>query len=85
MVVLGNNIIDHASSNLMLCVHRMLVKSAYDKGAKEAESAKKKYEEASKNPNSGLNALKNMMSRTDGDERVEKVSNSLTTKASCLR
>ncbi|KAJ3333751.1 F-BAR and double SH3 domains protein 1 [Blyttiomyces sp. JEL0837] len=46
---------------------------SYEKSAKEAESAKKKYEETSKKPNSGLNALKNMMTRMDGDERVEKL------------
>ncbi|KAI9324426.1 hypothetical protein DFJ73DRAFT_872570 [Zopfochytrium polystomum] len=48
-------------------------KTLYEKAAREADSAKKKFDDTSKNPNSGLNALKNMMSRTDGDERIEKL------------
>ncbi|KAJ3393099.1 Intersectin 1 (SH3 domain protein) [Entophlyctis sp. JEL0112] len=46
-------------------------KSAYDRIAKETDSAKRKYEETAKKPNSGLNALKNAVSRMDAEERVE--------------
>ncbi|KAJ3407391.1 F-BAR and double SH3 domains protein 2 [Chytridiales sp. JEL 0842] len=49
------------------------VKGVYDKAAKEAERARKNLEEAEKNPNSGLMALKNMVSRTDSDERIGKL------------
>ncbi|KAJ3020381.1 UNVERIFIED_CONTAM: hypothetical protein HDU68_010217, partial [Siphonaria sp. JEL0065] len=47
------------------------MKATYERIAKETESAKKKYEDTAKNPNGGLNALKNAVSRMDGDERVE--------------
>ncbi|KAJ3247290.1 F-BAR and double SH3 domains protein 1 [Chytriomyces hyalinus] len=47
------------------------VKAMYDRLSKETESAKRRYEETAKKPNSGLNALKNAVSRMDGEERVE--------------
>ncbi|KAJ3235341.1 F-BAR and double SH3 domains protein 1 [Chytriomyces hyalinus] len=47
------------------------VKATYDRLSKETESAKRRYEETAKKPNSGLNALKNAVSRMDGEERVE--------------
>ncbi|KAI9352698.1 hypothetical protein BDR26DRAFT_849711 [Obelidium mucronatum] len=46
-------------------------KATYERTAKETESAKKKYEDTARSPNSGLNAIKNVVSRLDGDERVE--------------
>ncbi|KAI8854427.1 hypothetical protein BC829DRAFT_379932 [Chytridium lagenaria] len=49
------------------------VKSVYDKFARETEAAQKKYDSTSAKPNSGLNALRNMMTRTDSDERLEKL------------
>ncbi|KAJ3102284.1 hypothetical protein HDU97_000641 [Phlyctochytrium planicorne] len=48
-------------------------KSAYEKVAKETEKAQRQYNETSAKPNSGLNALRNMVTRIDGDERVEKL------------
>ncbi|KAI8811057.1 hypothetical protein BJ742DRAFT_798073 [Cladochytrium replicatum] len=44
-------------------------KQAYEKAAREAESSRKKYEK----PNSGLDALRSMVTRTDADERTEKL------------
>ncbi|KAJ3085616.1 F-BAR and double SH3 domains protein 1 [Quaeritorhiza haematococci] len=46
-------------------------KLAYDKAAKESESFKKKYDDALRKPNSGLNALRNIVG--DSEERVEKL------------
>ncbi|KAJ3103255.1 Intersectin 1 (SH3 domain protein) [Physocladia obscura] len=45
--------------------------AAYDRIAKDADTAKRRYEETAKKPNSGLNAIKNAVSRMDADERVE--------------
>ncbi|KNC97306.1 uncharacterized protein SPPG_07235 [Spizellomyces punctatus DAOM BR117] len=47
-------------------------RQAYDKTAKEAESARKKYDDISRKPGSGLNAIKNLVTGTDSEERVEK-------------
>ncbi|KAJ3295298.1 Intersectin 1 (SH3 domain protein) [Rhizoclosmatium sp. JEL0117] len=47
------------------------MKLAYERAAKETETAKRKYEETAKKPNSGFNALKNAVSGMDGEERVE--------------
>ncbi|KAJ3073520.1 F-BAR and double SH3 domains protein 1 [Podochytrium sp. JEL0797] len=46
-------------------------KSTYERTSKETESAKRKYEETAKKPNSGFNVIKNAVSRMDGEERVE--------------
>ncbi|KAJ1566215.1 F-BAR and double SH3 domains protein 1, partial [Cladochytrium tenue] len=48
-------------------------KAVYEKAAKEAESARRRYDDVVRKPNSGLNAIKNMMSRGDGDDRVDKL------------
>ncbi|KAI8799952.1 hypothetical protein BJ742DRAFT_745660 [Cladochytrium replicatum] len=50
-------------------------KQAYEKSAREAGSSRKKYEK----PNSGLDALRNMVTRTDSDERTEKPKESIMT------
>ncbi|KAI8612405.1 hypothetical protein BC830DRAFT_1136932 [Chytriomyces sp. MP71] len=46
-------------------------KTAYEQLSKEAILNKKKYDDTARNPNSGLNALKNAVSRMDAEERVE--------------
>ncbi|KAI8592422.1 hypothetical protein BDZ88DRAFT_282695 [Geranomyces variabilis] len=47
-------------------------KQSYDKTAKEAESAKRKYDDMAKKPGSGLGAIRNLVTGTDSEERVEK-------------
>ncbi|KAJ3218858.1 hypothetical protein HDU67_003813 [Dinochytrium kinnereticum] len=48
-------------------------KSLYEKLAKDTDYAQRKYNDTSAKPNSGLNALRNIMTRTDSDERLEKL------------
>ncbi|KAI9002017.1 hypothetical protein BC832DRAFT_130014 [Gaertneriomyces semiglobifer] len=47
-------------------------KQAYDKLAKEAETARRKYDEVARKPGSGLNVIRNLVTGTDSEERVEK-------------
>ncbi|KAJ3146062.1 F-BAR and double SH3 domains protein 2 [Geranomyces michiganensis] len=47
-------------------------KQSYDKTAKEAETAKRKYDDMAKKPGSGLGAIRNLVTGTDSEERVEK-------------
>ncbi|KAI9101180.1 hypothetical protein DFS34DRAFT_613427 [Phlyctochytrium arcticum] len=47
-------------------------KQFYDKAAKEADSARRKYDEISRKPGSGLSAIKNLVTGTDSEERIEK-------------
>lgn len=51
---------------------------AYDKAAKEADAAKKKYDDLARRPNSALTSLKNMMKGTDTEERLEKARPGIT-------
>ncbi|TPX37007.1 hypothetical protein SmJEL517_g00786 [Synchytrium microbalum] len=53
--------------------HGLATKIAYDKAAKDADAAKKKYDDVSRRPNSALNSLKNIMKGTDTEERLEKL------------
>ncbi|KAJ3384154.1 Eukaryotic translation initiation factor 4 gamma [Lobulomyces angularis] len=48
-------------------------RALYEKSAKEAFSSKKTYDKTLEKPNSGLNALRNMVSSTDPEERIEKL------------
>jgi hypothetical protein len=49
------------------------LKLIYEKAAKEADSAKKKYDEALKKPKSGLQSLKTMMTGKDAATVVQQV------------
>lgn len=45
----------------------------YEKTAKEAEAARKKYDETARKPGAGLSAIKNLVTGAASEERVEKV------------
>eukprot|EP00842_Homolaphlyctis_polyrhiza_P006385 jgi/Hompol1/6748/HPOL_001192-RA len=49
------------------------MKLAYEKAAKEDDAAQKKYDDAVKRPKSGLQALKNLVTGKDAEERIQKV------------
>ncbi|KAH6562894.1 hypothetical protein BASA50_001645 [Batrachochytrium salamandrivorans] len=57
------------------------LKLLYEKSAREADLAQKKYEDAAKRPKSGLQALKNLVTGKDAEERIIKLKSKWKTRA----
>ncbi|KAI8922926.1 hypothetical protein BC831DRAFT_473791 [Entophlyctis helioformis] len=55
-------------------------KQVYEKAAKEADAAQKKHDDAIKRPKSGLQALKNLVTGKDAEERIQKLKSKWKTK-----